>query len=137
MLYLFKKITVLFILISFLTIVFFGFVIMAHGPSGNMQGDCPFSALGTSICPQNSIDLVFHHISAYQSFISAPVNFSPSYLIVWLILVASAFLGVSLLISPPELLSFFHTFRDPTPYTSHKRKILSWLTLFENSPAHL
>jgi len=114
--------------------VLFSFATMMHGPDGRISGDCPFSAVGVSICPQNTVPIVLHHISAYQSFINVPVNSGITALIISLLLVAwamlAAFINPSLL-GPLALVS---TLYNSPPDTSYKRETTRWLALHENSP---
>ncbi|MEK7114436.1 MAG: hypothetical protein AAB850_02705 [Patescibacteria group bacterium] len=114
----FKKIATPLVLASFLIIAFFGFASMSYGPDGSMQGDCPFSSMGTSLCP----------INVYQSFISVPLNLIPV-----LLILASAvfvFLFHAFLYRPLAPLSY-----SSPPFTSHNRKMKRWLSLFEHSPS--
>lgn len=130
-----KKIIALFVLTSFLTIIFFNFAVMMHEPDGSMQGNCPFSSMGVSLCPQDILAMAFHHISAYNSLLNVPVNFGITTLIISFFLIASVILAVFIdpsLFGPPVLAGIL--FNTP-PDTSYKRKIISWLALRENSPA--
>jgi len=106
-----------------------------HGPDGRMQSDCPFSAMGVSLCPQDTVAMAFHHISAYNSFLNVPVNLGITTFIISLLLVAGAMLAVSLnitLFELPVLVGIFYHFPLDVSY---KRKITRWLSLHENSPA--
>jgi len=120
------------ILVSLLS-VFFSFAGMAYGSDGRMQGDCPFSNMGASLCPQSVLPGAIHHISAYQSFFNVPVNPGISALIIALLL------AVSVAIVFPFRLTLYtipiFVPYNPTPSTSHNRKIKRWLSLFENSPS--
>ena len=130
----FKKISASFVLLSFLAIAVFSFAGMAYGADGSMQSNCPFSAVGTSLCPQNSLPGAVNHISAHQSFINAPINPGITTLIISLLIFAYAALALSfipLLYKPPALATY-----NRAPFTSHDRKMRHWLSLFEHSPSH-
>lgn len=132
---LFKKIISSLILVAFLSLTFFSFVIMMHGQDGRMQGDCPFSAVGTSLCPQDTLAVVSHHISAYQSFFNIPLSPNITVSILLLLLVTSAIF--ILLISSPLLGSsvFVGYVSNFLPVFPNTRKIIRWLSLLENSPS--
>ncbi|MEK7553786.1 MAG: hypothetical protein AAB517_00295 [Patescibacteria group bacterium] len=128
-----KTITPL-VLLSFLVMALFSFSGMSYGPDGSMRGDCPFSSLGTSLCPPSALPGAVHHISAYQSFINVPINSGITTLIISLLITVS----VAITFSFHQLLR-----RDPVrvpyhspPFTSQDRKIKRWLSLFENSPSN-
>lgn len=132
---LFKKIIVSLILTSFLSMAFFSFVFMLHEPGERMSGDCPFSPMETSLCPQDVLAVVLHHFSAYQTFFSVPVFSSVTVLITSLLLVAFAFFLLSansLLFEPTQTINYSYNTPLTTPYD---RKIIRWLSLFENSPS--
>lgn len=123
-----KKIITPLVLLSFLVMALFSFSGMAYGPDGSMQGDCPFSNLGTSLCPPGALPGAVHHINAYQSFINVPVN--P--IAVFLILVSASIVFLFLLQLYKPLAPLLYR---STPFTSQDRKIHRWLSLFENSPS--
>ena len=118
-----------------MAIVLFSFATVMHGPDGRISGNCPFSAIGASLCPQDTVAIVLHHISAYQSFINVSVNFGTVALIISLLLVPwmtfVVFISPSLL-RPLALVGILYNF---PPDTSYKREITRWLALHENSPA--
>lgn len=130
-----KRIAVSFTLAAFLMLVFFGFANMMHGSDGRMPGDCPFSAMGASLCPQDTLAVALHHIAAYQSFFSVPIHSGITALIIFLLLALSAVFILS--ISPPL---FIPAARVSRAYNfplsvSPDRKIARWLSLLENSPS--
>lgn len=131
---LFKKIITSFILLSFIMIVLFSFAVMMHGPGERMSGNCPFSAMGVSLCPQNIVAMIFYHISAYQSFINVSVNFGVAALASFL-LAAGAVLAASISPSLFRLLAPLGILYDSPPDASRERKKTRWLALHENSPA--
>jgi|SRR3989338_8015869 len=130
-----KQIISVMILISFLTIVFLSVVAMLHMPDGDMSGDCPFSALGDSLCPQDAVTVALHHISAYQSFFNVPVGSGQTALIISLLLATYAMLVIGIrspLRGPPATVRLVY---GSPPVNSYERKITRWLSLFENSPS--
>jgi hypothetical protein len=129
-----KKIAVSLILLSFVAIALFGFAAMTKEPDGKMFGNCPFSAMGVSLCPQDVAAMIFHHASAYQSFINIPIN-SGATAFVSLLLAAFVILLASLNSSPLGLLFPPGIPYDSPPTASYKRKATHWLALHENSPA--
>ena len=128
-----RKITIPLILASFLMAAFFGFVAMSYGPDGRMQGDCPFSNMGMSLCPQSALPSALHHISAYHSFLNVPISFQITSLIITLLIIVSGVLVFSF--NPPLYRSLTFVSYNSTPFTSHNRKIKRWLSLLEHSPS--
>lgn len=129
-----KTIIALITLASFIWIVFFSFASMSFGPDGRMAGDCPFSAMGTSLCPQDTVAAALHHIGAYSSFLNVPI---PSLTVAIMFLLALALTLAVIFISktllgPPLQLGI--VYEDP-PARAANRKITKWLSLFENSPS--
>jgi len=122
-----KKIITIFALLSFLATALFSFVGMTYGADGDMQGGCPFSTMGASLCPQNALPSVVHHLSAYQSFMSAPLNL----ITVLLILTSLVFV---FLLQPFLYRRLVPISYSSPPFTSHNRKMQRWLSLFEYSP---
>lgn len=133
----YQKIISLLVLASFMAVTFFGFAIMMHGPNGWMSGDCPFSVMGASLCPQNTLATAIHLISAYHTFLNVPVGAGLTTLVISLLFAVCILLVIfirSPLLGPPALVGIFY---DSPPAASHKRKITRWLSLFENSPSLL
>lgn len=132
----FKQIFIYFVLASFLMMALFSFVVMIHGSEGQIPGNCPFSSTGVSLCPQDSLAVVIHHISAYQSLLSAPLNFSMTVFILFLIFAAGASLFIS---SGPPLIKLQTSaeifYGPPAEVSPRDKNITRWLSLFENSPA--
>ena len=130
-----RQTVVLLILVSFLAIVLFGFVSMMHTLDGRMSGECPFSAMGASLCPQNTLAVALHHISAYNSLLAAPTQSGITALIAVLLFVASLVLLLS--VSPPAFSAPARagSFFDSPRATPQDRKKIRWLSLFENSPS--
>lgn len=131
---LFKKILVSFVLLSFFMIVFFSFTLMIHEPDGNMSRKCLFSTTEASFCPQDVLIMVFHHISSYQSFINIPTNFGATTLSIFLLFIAFIILIIFTNLSQLKLFAPVKISYSPSPKILHKRKIIHWVALHENSP---
>lgn len=132
----FKKIINILVLASFIAIVLFSFAFMMQGPDGSMTGDCPFSAMGQSLCPQDTVAIAIHHISSYHAFINVPVGTGMMTIILSLIFaICSVFIIFirSPLLGPP---AFARISYDSPSANLHTRKITRWLSLFENSPSN-
>lgn len=119
---------------SFMLVALFGFVAMSYGSDGRMEGDCPFSATGAALCPQDALIVAMHHISAYQSFLNVPVD-STLILLMGILLLAVYLLVLIvrplLFIIPARLTHFSHG----PPISARTREITRWLSLLENSPS--
>jgi|SRR3989344_3321462 len=126
----------IFILTSFAVVALFGFSFMMHGSDGRMAGECPFLGAGISLCPQDALALIVHHVSAYQSFLNVSVDTGLTILIVVSLFLSACALLVIFLhlptLGPPA--SVFVAY-DPPLVDSYSRKITRWLSLFENSPS--
>lgn len=129
-----KKIAAPFILAAFLAVAFFGFVAMSYGTDGRMQGDCPFSATGIVLCPQDTLIVAIHHISAYQSFLNVPVD--STVLVLLSLMMLSLYLLILFTQPVPRILTA-HTahFSHGPPVSARTRKITRWLSLLEHSPS--
>ena len=130
-----KQIITILILVSFLTIVVFGVFSMMHGSQEQMAGNCPLSAMGQSLCPQDILSVVIHHISAYYAFLNIPINSGITILIISLLLyifaISLVFIYLLLFIQPIPSNIFYNS----PLINSYNRKINHWLSLFENSPS--
>lgn len=137
MLFMLKKIAAPLLLASFLMVAFFGFSFMSmqHGSDGRMQGDCPFSATGTPLCPQDAFAAAMHHLSAYQSFFGVSVD-TAIVALMSALLFAVLYVLVSLIrpfiLKPP--IRGRHSYCSP-PISACTSKITRWLSLLENSPS--
>jgi len=130
----FKKIVAPLVFASFLMVAFFGFAAMTSGQDGRMQGDCPFSATGASLCPQDILPGVIHHLSAYQSFLNVPIGFNLTVLLIALLAfsIAPILFWGSLVLVP---IAFEKVLYESPPSISYNKKRIRWLSLFENSPS--
>ena len=132
----FKKIITSFILATFLMLVFFGALNMIHGNDGLMQGECPFSFAGTSSCIQNTVATAVHHISSYESFFNVTLVNTISVLLGFLLLLISLFLMPFFNQKIFEiLLRVKNHVYNFVPVFQIEKKIIQWLSLFENSPS--
>lgn len=128
------KYIALLLFIGFITISFWSLPLAMHGSDGLMKNDCPFSAVETTLCLGNALTLAFHHISAYQSFFSAPVSSNVTILIISLLLAAWAILTLfvnQLLFNRRAFIIRSYN----APPVSLDRKLSRWLSLLENSPS--
>ena len=132
----FKKIIASLVLASFLMVLFFSLGFMIHRPDGTMEGTCPLSSPSEeSLCSQNTIFSALHHISAYQSLLNVQVSSSMT-----LGLISLLFLAIFFVISLRDFnllnrLLYFNRFDDTPSALPGTRKIIRWLSLFENSPS--
>ncbi|MCR4310955.1 MAG: hypothetical protein NUV54_00045 [Candidatus Taylorbacteria bacterium] len=130
-----NKIISLVVLTSFIAVIFFSFPMMTGAIDGSMPGGCPFSTVGTSLCPLDTVAMTIHHISSYQSFLTVSVYSSFISVLTSLFLLAVAFLV--LFVGPPlyNNLARAVLVSDSPPIDFKGRKITRWLSLFENSPS--
>src|SRR3989344_5919051 len=80
-----KKIIGSLVLASFLAIVLFSFVTMMHEPDESALSGCPFAA-GVSLCPQDMVGMILHHISAYNSLFNVLINFNTNIFVILVLL---------------------------------------------------
>lgn len=132
-----KHLITLVLIISFVGIAIFGFAVFSHGMSDSSSG-CVTSPIDGTPCPTNIVAMTLQHISALQ-ILTTSVTPSISN---WLSLLAFIFLiSVSIILFYknllfPKLEFSRERLRDLTSNFSYsKQKIISWLSLFENSPA--
>ncbi len=133
----FKKNVAVIVLVAFSVLVLSGFGAAVHESGKQMMGDCPFSTAGVAICPQDVLSVALHHISAYNSFFNVPTSFGLMILVLSVLLMVAALFVVFLW--PPLLKQQFpvRILRDPPSVNSYDKKIIHWLSLFENSPSLL
>lgn len=131
-----KKIIGLLVLTSFLMVVFFSLGLMIHKPDGSMEGTCPLSSPSEeSLCSQNTILSAIHHISAYQSLLNVQVNSNITLGLISLLLLVLIFVMSLRDTDLINRLLYFNRFYNLPPPLSGARKIIRWLSLFENSPS--
>ncbi|OGI90970.1 hypothetical protein A2911_00345 [Candidatus Nomurabacteria bacterium RIFCSPLOWO2_01_FULL_40_15] len=126
--------------ILFLATAVFGFTAMNHGiHDGNVTGGCGIPVLNISICANDIVGMVVHHISAYQSFSQILVSHWQTSILLFLLFVFTTgvllawhrFLNLQL---KHFLLPVFLRIRFQTTKHIASFKFLNWLSLFENSP---
>lgn len=133
-----KRIVSIPLILSFLGIALFGFAFFDMDMSPSHMGGCVASAIDGTVCPINVADAAAHHLSAWQSFTStlvSPISGWSSLIVVLLLVAVSVFLFHKyLLYSGPQFVR--QRLRDLTlDSLFSKQKIVSWLSLFELSPA--
>lgn len=129
-----SKFIAVLMLASLLAVVLLSFAAMTHASDGSQQSGCPFTAMGTPLCPQDLTAAAVHHISAYQSLLNTPVGSGVTALILALLLLVCTtrmFLARTLLRPPPRVI-FFQRSR---PVSLRDRGIARWFSLFEHSPS--
>ena len=125
------------LLASFIGIAIFGFTVFAHGMSSS-DGNCITSPIDGTPCPTSIAAMTLHHISSLQTLLTSvtPSISNLLLLLAFILLVSvSVFqLYKNLLFLKLELLR--KRLRDLEANLSYsKQKIISWLSLLENSPA--
>jgi len=132
-----KYLITLILVVSFVGIAIFGFTLFAHGMDSS-DSNCITSPIDGTACPTNITAMTLHHISSLQTLITST---TPS-ISNWLLLLAFLLLiSVSIFLSYknllfPKLELLRERLRDLATNLSYsKQKIISWLSLFENSPA--
>lgn len=141
-----KHLLTLILLISFVGIAVFGFTLFTHGmdSSENTHGvassdnNCVTSPIDGTVCPKSIVAMTLHHISSLQTLTTSVVPSISNWLLllafILLILVSVFLLYKNLLFPKLELLP--KRLRDLEVNLSYsKQKIISWLSLFENSPS--
>jgi len=132
-----KHLLTLILLISFVGIAIFGFSLFAHGmdSSGN---NCITSPIDGTDCPTSIAAMTLHHISSLQTLLTSVTPSLSNWLsllaFVLLVSVSVFLLFKNLLFPKPELLRKRLRDLEVSLFCS-KQKIISWLSLFENSPA--
>ena len=133
-----KRAFIAFLIISFIAIAVFGFVSIGH-TDGNVgciaetsQGVCPMegSSLGTA----------FFHLNSFKSFSTALITTDSLISLITIALSALiyALFALSHTSESPILARVSYKIADKGPIISaSKSRILSFLSLFENSPANL
>ena len=132
-----KYLATLLLITSFAGIGIFGFSLFDHAMMDGSNNGCVASAIDGTECPTNIMAMASHHVSAIQTLTTTlPASSN------WLLLLASLLLvSVSiflfykdLLLPKSELLP--QRLRDLSLSSLRSRqKIVSWLSLFELSPA--
>ena len=132
-----KHLLTLILLISFVGIAIFGFTLFAHGMDSS-DSNCITSPIDGTSCPTSIAAMTLHHISALQTLLT---SVTPSISNLLLLLAFMLLILVSVFLSHknilfPKLDLLRERLRDlATNFSYSKQKIISWLSLFENSPA--
>jgi len=136
-----KKIVAPLVLVAFLTLAFLSLTVTMRGSDGRMEGGCPFSAQGAYLCSGSSLASVIHHISQYNASMNVPVGSSAmglalAVLSAALLIAVSVALLFSIRALLPGILAPARYAYPFSPQASfHPKKIVRWLSLFENSPS--
>lgn len=132
-----KYLAILFLIISLGGIAILGVAMFDHDMNSS-NGGCVASTIDGTACPTSITGMALHHVSALQTFTKAIVPSASN----WLLLLASLlFLSASVFLfhknSPHPKLGFLpQCLRELSLNSSYsQRKIVSWLSLFELSPA--
>jgi len=133
-----KYLVTLLLTISFVGIGIFGFALFDHAMMDGSNSGCVASSIDGTECPTSIMAMTLHHVSALQALTTTVVPPIGS----WLLLLASLLLiSVSIFLFYknlllPRLESLPQRLRDLTLHSLYSRqKIVSWLSLFELSPA--
>lgn len=130
----FKKCITALVMVSLVAMALLSLTAMVHESNGGMSGDCLFSAMGATLCPQDTLAELAHHISAFHTFFNVPLNIGLS---VITFLFALAALLIVFIASPPRRQPvFIRIDHGAPPPDSYQRRMMYWLSLFENSPSH-
>lgn len=132
-----KYLATLLLIMSFVGIGVFGFTLVDHVMMDGSNSGCVASAVDGTECPTNIMAMTPHHVSAIQTLTTTlPASSSWLLLLASLILVSfSIFLFYKNLLLP-KLESLPQSLRELTLHSLYsKQKIVSWLSLFELSPA--
>jgi len=133
----FKKIFAVVVLMSFVAVTLSSFIVMTHDSDSRLIGDCPFVAMGASLCPQDTLATSIHQVLSYRSFlsISPDIGIDAALLALFLATYLVLILFATYLFWNNQHLVTVHTTNGPPRYNSYKQKIGAWLSLFENSPS--
>ena len=128
-----KKLATVLTLTAFIAIAVFGVVLMDHAMMS--PSDCAASVMNGGPCPTSQIQIFIHHFSSIKIFSAVVVP--PA--LTLLILISLLLTAVSLFLfgkgpqSPPFLFSSNRS--GQTKNNLYTRKLLRFLSLFENSPS--
>ncbi|MFZ3011422.1 MAG: hypothetical protein WA060_00250 [Minisyncoccia bacterium] len=132
-----KRLLTFILIVSFVGIAFFGFTVFAHGMNSS-DNNCVTSPIDGTVCPTSIVAMTLHHISSLQTLLTSvtPSMSSLLMLLAFILLVSVSIFQLykNLLFPKLELLrKRLHDLETNLSYS--KQKIISWLSLFENSPS--
>lgn len=128
-----KYFTSLLLILSFVGIAVFGFAIFDHVMHSS-DSDCAASTIDWTACPISLANMTLHHISALQAFLQALIPSTSPFLFLTLLLAAISFFLLQNKLFYFQTTAVFRRRRSPVKYYS-QQKTISWLALFELSPA--
>jgi len=134
-----RKLISLSILLALISIGAFGAVAMSHDEGHDMDSNCIATKLDNAICPQGVFETAVHHVSALKIFGSALIVNNMFALLLFVFVFALLYIVIR---------DFFHAYDFRESYNSEvcfaeertsydSKKLVRWLSLFENSPGEL
>lgn len=124
------------LIVSFVGIAIFGFTFFAYGMDSS-DNNCVISPLDGTVCPTSITAMALHHISSLQTLIISVTPSISNWLLLLIFIILLSTLTILFLknLLFPKLKLLREHLRDLETYLSYsKQKIISWLSLFENSP---
>ena len=125
------------LIISFVGIAILGFSIFNHGMS-NADYSCVTSPIDGTVCPTNIVAMTLDHISTLQALTISVTPLVSSLLLLLaslLLILFLVFIFYKYLLYP-KLELLFQRFKNLVfNFLYSQRKIISWLSLLENSPS--
>ena len=133
-----KQFATLLLIMSFVGVGIFGSALFEHVMMDGSNNGCVASVVDGTTCPTNIMAMTLHHVSAVQSLtttIVPPIGSLLLLLASLLLISISIFLFYKNLLLPKiEFLP--QRLRELTLHSLYsKQRIVSWLSLFELSPA--
>ena len=133
-----KYLATLLLIISVVGMGFFGFSLFDHAMMDGSNTGCVASTIDGTVCPTSIMGMTLHHISTLQTLTTTVMPSISSWLLLLaslLLVLVSIFLFYKNLLLPK--LDFLpQRLQDLTLHSLYsKQRIISWLSLFELSPA--
>lgn len=127
----------IFVFIAFMSMFVFGITSITNmNMDQNANNNCPIALGGDSTCPPGLLETTIHHLSIYQSFFNIFISENVFLLASLIIFLAFLYLFNKRLIFEFNILDFSRCLYPKKKFRSFKsRKIIKWLSLFENSPS--
>lgn len=132
-----KYLITLILVVSFVGIAIFGFTLFAHGMDSS-DNNCITSPIDGTACPTSIVAMTLHHISSLQKLLTSvtPSISNLLLLLAFILLVSVSIFSFYKNLLFPKLELLRERLRNlATNFSYSKQKIISWLSLFENSPA--